>query len=262
MAALAAGYFAWLRDSSLVAVRDVSVSGLSSPDAERIEEALVKAGREMTTLHVREDELEDAVAAFPTVVSVSADADLLHGLEIRVRERPPVLVAASGGQTVPVAADGTLLRGVRMDDAQGALPVLQAKKIPGAGKLEGADLEQALVLGATPAPLRPLIEGISLRRGHGVEVTMKGGIPIRFGPSSEAGAKWAAAAAVLADPKLETLTYVDVRVPDRPAVGGAAAPTALAPEPVPVEPAVAPETVAPAPAEVTADPAAAVEPAL
>jgi hypothetical protein len=28
-------------------------------------------------------------------------------------------------------------------------------------------------------------------------------------------------AAILADPKLTSLTYVDVRVPDRPAVGGA-----------------------------------------
>ena len=34
--------------------------------------------------------------------------------------------------------------------------------------------------------------------------------------------KWAAAAAVLADPKLDSLTSLDVRVPERPAAGGAA----------------------------------------
>ena len=44
---------------------------------------------------------------------------------------------------------------------------------------------------------------------------------MRFGSSSGAAAKWAAAAAVLADPKLDGLTYVDVRVPERAAAGGA-----------------------------------------
>ena len=33
--------------------------------------------------------------------------------------------------------------------------------------------------------------------------------------------KWAAVAAILADRQLTSLSYVDVRVPDRPAVGGA-----------------------------------------
>ena len=53
-------------------------------------------------------------------------------------------------------------------------------------------------------------------------MTLRGGIPVRFGSGSEAAEKWAAAAAVLADPKLDALTYVDVRVPERPAAGGAA----------------------------------------
>jgi len=236
-AALVAGYYGWLRDSSLVAVRDVSVSGVTSPDRERIEAALTDAARTMTTLNVREDELAAAVSSFPTVVSVSADAKLLHGLAVEVAERPPVLVVEAGGEAVPAAGDGTLLRGLELAKEAKALPALEVEKIPGSGGLEGADLEQALVLGAAPPPLRPLIEGISFERKRGVELAMKGGIPILFGPSSQASDKWDAAAAVLADPKLEILTYVDVRVPERPAVGGAAAPTALEPEPAPVEPA-------------------------
>ncbi len=55
-----------------------------------------------------------------------------------------------------------------------------------------------------------------------MEVTLRGGIPVRFGNGSRATEKWAAAAAVLADPKLDSLTYLDVRVPERPAAGGAA----------------------------------------
>lgn len=261
--ALAAGYLAWFRDSSLVAVDEVEVTGVSSPDEERIVAALTEAAGTMTTLNVDEGALEDAVASFPTVVSVSADPDFPHRLVVEVKERPPALIAEAKGEAVPVAADGTLLRGVELDEkARDALPVLPVGEVPGSGKLSGEALPQAVVLGAAPRPLRPLIEGISLEGELGVQVTMRGDIPIRFGSSEQAGAKWAAAAAVLADPKLETLTYVDVRVPERPAVGGAAAATAQEPEPVPLEPAPTdPAAVEPAPVDPAAD-AAATDPTL
>ena len=107
------------------------------------------------------------------------------------------------------------------------------------------------MLGAAPAALRPLIEGVAIEGERGVEVTMRGGIPIRFGTAEDAEAKWAAAAAVLADPKTETLTYVDVRVPERPAGGaGRRRPTEPAVDPAataPVDPAVAPVEPAVAP---------------
>ncbi len=253
--ALIGGYFAWLRNSSLVAVTEVEVGGLSSPDAPRIEQALTEAATEMTTLNVDEARLDRAVAGFPTVVSVSADPDLLHGLAISVNERPPALIAKAKKDEVPVSADGTLLLGLELGDQADQLPVLAVDALPTAGRLEGEALQQAIVLGGAPAPLRPLIEGVAIVRGSGVEVTMRGDIPIRFGGSEDAGAKWAAAAAVLADPKLKALTYVDVRVPDRPAVGGAATqpiadPAADPALSAPVEPAVAEEPVAtPAPVE-------------
>ena len=49
---------------------------------------------------------------------------------------------------------------------------------------------------------------------------MEGGFRIEFGSSELPGRKWAAAAAVLADRGLHSLTYIDVRIPTRPAVGG------------------------------------------
>jgi cell division protein FtsQ len=219
-AVLAAGYFLYLRDSSLVAVTDVEVEGVRSGDRERIVAALEAAGEGMTTLHVQPDELEAAVAGFPTVESVSADASFPHGLRIDVTERPPALVAQAGGREVPIAADGTLLSGVSAA-SELDLPVVELGGLPQSGKLTGEPLEQALVAGAVPDELRPLIEDISYSKDYGVVLTMKGGIPIRFGPGARAEAKWAAAAAVLADPKLEALGYVDVRVPERPAAGAA-----------------------------------------
>ncbi|MGI9020004.1 MAG: cell division protein FtsQ/DivIB [Solirubrobacterales bacterium] len=232
LAGLAAAYFLWFRSSSLVAVTEVEVSGLSSPQAAEIEDALTKAATSMSTLNLDEHRLERAVAGFPTVVAVSADPDLPHGLAIEVTEDPPVLLAAAKGESVPVRADGVLLRGVELGEAAKGYPVLEVSELPEGDKLSGEALAQAIVLGGAPAVLRPLIEAVSLESERGVEVMMKGGIPVRFGSAADAEAKWAAAAAVLADPKLETLSYVDVRVPERPAVGGAVAlaPTEAAPE--------------------------------
>jgi hypothetical protein len=51
-------------------------------------------------------------------------------------------------------------------------------------------------------------------------VTMRGGIELRFGTRDHVDQKWTAVAAILADRHLTSLSYIDVQVPDRPAVGG------------------------------------------
>jgi cell division protein FtsQ len=220
VAALAAGYFFWLRDSSLVAVNDVEVVGVTSGDRGAITDELTSVAEGMTTLDVDTAKLEAAATSHPTIKSISVDPNFPHGLRIEVTERPPVMLVADGDKQTPVAADGTLLPGVAVPD--GGLPVLELKKPPPASGLAGAALDQAIVAGAAPEPLRPLIHAIEHTAEHGVVVTLRGGIPVYFGTSAEASQKWAAAAAVLADPKLDSLTYLDVRVPRRPAAGGAA----------------------------------------
>ena len=222
LALLAGAYQLKLRDLPLFAVEDLSVTGLSGPEAGPAAAALEKAAAGMTTLHVDEAVLRASVAGFPTVVAVSADADFPHGLAIQVRERPPVLIAKQGERTLPVAGDGTVLPGV--DVGEVALPVVEVEELPGSGALTGDGLEMALVAGAAPEPLRELIRGLAIDGENGVEVELKGGIPLRFGTGDRAADKWAAAASVLADPKIDTLTHIDLRVPERPAVGGAAAP--------------------------------------
>ena len=75
---LAAGYQFWLRDSSLVAVEDVTVTGLTTKDAPRVRAALVSAAHTMTTLHVEQAELERAIAAYPVVRALQVTADFPH----------------------------------------------------------------------------------------------------------------------------------------------------------------------------------------
>jgi cell division protein FtsQ len=222
LVALGAGYFFWFRHSSLVAVDDVEVVGVTSGDRGAITDELTRLAEGMTTLDVDTAKLEAAARSHPTIKSISVDPNFPHGLRIEVTERPPVMVVADGDKQTLVGADGILLPDVAVPD--GGLPVLELKKAPPASGLAGAALDQAIVAGAAPEPLRPLIHAIEHTPEHGVVVTLRGGIPVYFGTSAEASPKWAAAAAVLAEPKLDSLAYLDVRVPGRPAAGGAAQP--------------------------------------
>jgi cell division protein FtsQ len=218
LAVLAAAYMLWFRDSSVVAVRDVDVVGVGSSDRDEIHAALENAARGMTTLHVREDDLLAAVASYPTVRSLSVDASLPSGLTIEVSEREPVALVAVEGSDLPVAGDGTILEGVSTAELE--LPALDAEADAAATRVAGDALEQARVLGAAPGPLRPLIDS-STEDADGIVVELTDGIALRFGDAREAGAKWTAVSRVLADSKLGGLTYIDVRAPERPAVGGA-----------------------------------------
>jgi cell division protein FtsQ len=172
----------------------------------------------MTTLHVDQGRLDETAARFPEIASVSADASFPHGLTIHVTQRPPVLVAHDGGRDVPVAGDGTLLTG---DASPGVdkLPRVPVDRLPASGRLSGAARGEALVLGAAPAPLAREVRGVGSNSDHGVTVELRGGIRVRFGTPAAARGKWLAAAAVLADKRVTTLSYVDVQVPKRPAVG-------------------------------------------
>ncbi len=243
--ALAAGYFFWLRDAPLVAVDEVRIQGLSELTDPRAAAALGGAARDMTVLRVELDELGRAVAEYPTIKSLSAHPSFPDGLEITVVERPPVALAGDSG--VPVAADGTLLPDV--DVGKEPLPVLDVDVGAGGGTLEGEDREQAVVLGATPEAMVAIVDRATSGEG-GIVVELSNGIELRFGDSTRAAAKWVAAARILADPALTSLTYIDLRIPDRPAVGGAVSSA----EPV------APEPAAPTDSTVPAEPPATTEP--
>jgi len=215
-ALLAAGYMLWFRDSSLVAVKEVRIEGVSSASDPDVAEDLQRAAAGMTTLHVDLDELAAAVSEYPTVKSLSASPGFPNSLTITVEERLPVALA--GDSETPVAADGILLPGVEVERHR--LPTIDAAAGDDAQALDDTGRAQAAVLGATPEALAAVVESASYT-ADGVGVELSGGISLLFGDASRAAAKWAAAARILADPGLNALDYIDVRVPDRPAVGGA-----------------------------------------
>lgn len=126
-----------------------------------------------------------------------------------------------GKAVVVVGGDGRLL-GRSSGKHEVHLPVLPLKEPPKNGRRVGGHvLEQVHVLAAAPQALRRYIAKTGYGK-TGVEAETTSGIEIRFGEDREAERKWEAAAAVLADPSVTLLSYVDVTAPSRPAVGGEA----------------------------------------
>lgn len=124
----------------------------------------------------------------------------------------------SGEDTVAVNAGGRIVPWLPLPE-EPELPELPLAEPPKGGRLAGPILQQARVLGAAPAALRPYLAR-SYYGESGVDVETTSGIELRFGDASQAARKWRAAAAVLADPSIEALDYVDVNAPGRPAIGG------------------------------------------
>jgi len=224
----ATGGWMWLRDSSLVAVRKVEVTGLTGPQAGRIRAALEGAARNMTTLHVSVGALRDAASPFPIVKELRVSARPPHGLRILVEERDPVAAVLIDGRPVAVAPDGSLLRG---SGDPGRLALLPPLDVPPGGERITAALARREIglLAAAPAVLRAQIAHVTLSRAHGLVALVRGGPALYFGAPSRLVAKWAAVAAVLADHTSAGARYLDVRVPERPAAGGVPAPSATPP---------------------------------
>ncbi|MEX1142261.1 MAG: cell division protein FtsQ/DivIB [Thermoleophilaceae bacterium] len=218
-ALLTALYLLWLRDSSLVAVDEVTVTGVTTRDGERVRSALTATAETMTTLHVDVGRLERAAAAFPAVAAVEAVPDFPNGLVVRVTEHRPVALLQGGHGQVPVAADGSILAGLSVDGELPAIPLRGS--LPDRRLGPGAALDAARVAGAAPAVIARRLDGVRRDdRGRGVVAQVEDGPEIVFGDAERLAAKWAAAVRVLADEEAAGAAYVDVRIPARPVAGG------------------------------------------
>jgi cell division septal protein FtsQ len=211
-------YMWWVRDWGLFQVKHVTVTGLEGKEAPAIRRALRHAGTRMTTLHVRQDELERAVDSFAVVRSVTASADFPRSLRITVNEYEPVAaLVGRDGRRAAISRAQTILRSV---SAQTALPMVDVGTIPTSGSLEDAIARRLVaVLAAAPRPLRRLIERAYLT-GHGLRIAMRKGPVLYFGSDKRVAAKWAAVSRVLADEASRGAKFIDVRLPERPVAGG------------------------------------------
>ncbi len=231
LAIVLAAAYVWFRDSGFVAAEKVTVSGAGGD--EELVAALKGEAVEMSTLHFDAGRLAEVAARFGNVDAVTVKADFPHTLGVTVSLRDAVgYVESSDGKFV-AASDGTLSPAEQIPQG---LPPLQLEAEPGAGTVGADDLELLRVIKAAPQKLTPLISGGALSHDNGPVLTLGDGIELRFGDDSQARAKWIAAAAVLADPEVTTLSYIDLTSPSRPAAGGAPVPVIADPAEAQYEP--------------------------
>ena len=216
-APLLGGGWLWLRQSSLVSVEHVKISGLHGSDASAIEGALSGAAKRMSTLDVHSSQLRAAVAAYPAVGELKVSASFPHNISIRVVEQPPVAALTVGGVKTAVAANGVVLGPGRVSSA---LPTLSGavQLSPGQHVREPALRDDLTVLGAAPAALAKDVQR-AYGGSKGLTLVMHSGLVVYFGDATLPHAKWLSLARVLAAPSSAGASYIDVRLPERPAAG-------------------------------------------
>ena len=123
-----------------------------------------------------------------------------------------------GDEAVGIADNGSAVRWLPLPEDP-PLPQLPLDEVPKGGRVKGTALEQVRVLAAVPDALRPYVAR-SFFGESGVDVELTTGIEIRFGDATRAPRKWRAAAAILADPEVTALDYVNVIAPSRPVYEG------------------------------------------
>jgi cell division protein FtsQ len=214
--ALLGGAWLWVRQSSLVAVKRVSVAGANGPDAAQIRSALISAARDMTTLDVQMSHLRTAVSPYPVVKELRVSTQFPHGMHIRVIEEVPVAVVQVDGRRTPVAGDGTLLRDGTTD---AELPSIDLSVAPGGTQLTGMAGTEVRMLSAAPYQLLRKVQLASSDSTHGLVVQLRNGPRVYFGGADRLAAKWDAVTAVLAAPSSAGADYIDVTDPARPVAG-------------------------------------------
>lgn len=222
----------WLlvRNSGLVAVEQVRVVGLSGYYDSAARRAVAREARAMTTMNVDKDRIAVAAGRYVDVADVNVDADLPHGLTVYVDVRRTVAAVKIGARIVAVTATGATVDGARN---LRVLPNIEASGALKDGRVtDPRALGGLAVLGAAPDVLLRRVK--TLRWGRdGLTLVLDKGIRLIFGNRLRAAAKWSAAAAVLAKDGTKGARYLDLRIPERPAIGGLGpAPVTLGPQPL------------------------------
>lgn len=226
---LVGGWF-WFRSSSLVAVHQVRVTGLSGPNVAEISRALTTTAETMTTLDFDISKLKRSVEAYPYVHSLDVSTHFPHGVTIAVLEQVPVAITSVDGRLTVVDGAGSLLSGAGVP--HGPLPSVPLGSVAtggqtgaaGSGRITAPGTLAALkVLVAAPYGFLPHVASALSSTAHGVVVKLRDGPSLYFGPLVQLGDKWNAALAVLAARGSAAAAggeYIDLSDPQRPAVGG------------------------------------------
>ena len=214
LATLGLGGWLVVRDSSLFAVHDVTIVGLSADAQPAVSAQLEAAAQSQTTTSFSVAALRAAVAQFTLIDGLSARTQGSHGVLVRVSERRTAVRLDVGGAIIPLDSSGAVITGLRRSPH---VPTVRSEHLPVDGRSRDPVVALALrVLDAAPTSLRARVVAVTVPHGE-LTVYLHRGPRLIFGDASLPHAKWDAAAAVLSDHWSLGASYVDVRIPSRPA---------------------------------------------
>lgn len=220
---IAAGLVAlyWLATGPLLAVHQVDVSGYERDDSADLVRALEDAAADGTVIVPATAQMHRVAERFPWVESISVRRTWPRGLRVDVVEARPVAVVSFGAQTALVSASGRVLGPVAGGERLGAVRLGAAAPEAG-GTLPEAERAVLPLLATLPPKLAARVGDLQVDRSGIVTAALADGPPLRLGRAERMAAKARALKLMLADVparELAAATYIDLSVPENPALG-------------------------------------------
>jgi cell division protein FtsQ len=212
----------WLLTGPLLAIQGVSLSGYDRDDRTELARALQDAADRGTVLSPPVGPLQAAAHRFPWVESISVARDWPRGLAIRVVEATPVAVAASREGAVLVSERGRVLGPVTENAGVGWLRLPESPPPVGESLPDGARAALEFVA-AADAEVGRRVRALQIDRSGALVGRLTHGPELRLGAPERLPAKARALGLVLAAlpaDEQEAASYIDLTVPENPAVGG------------------------------------------
>jgi cell division septal protein FtsQ len=219
----AAALLYWALTGPLLAVHGVNVRGYDRADREQLVAALTDAGESGSVLSPPRAAMEEAVRPFPWVESITVVRNWPRALGVQVTQVRPVAHArGTDGGTVLVGSNGRVLESSEGAAALGWLSLPTETPVPGA-QLPDAESAVVTFLGALDPELAARVRDLRMVEGGTALARLDGGPELRLGRPVRLVAKATALGLVLqalASEEAAAATYVDLSVPEHPAVGG------------------------------------------
>jgi cell division protein FtsQ len=208
------------RETSMFAVRTVTVEGAPPDVAEQVRRALATShGESLLVLDL--DAARDAVQSVPTVAWASFDRAFPHTLAVRVAPERPVAVIRQGARAFLVSRRGRVMARIK----PGTRPAM-ARIWVAAGAVSlapGTTVQAGLrtaVRAVSPLAGRRFPSGVISVAATEKELTLRlrSGLEVRLGDATDVALKLVVARRVI--PLLRPGSrYLDVSVPSRPVAG-------------------------------------------
>jgi cell division protein FtsQ len=200
----------WVANSTAFDVRSVKVSGNRHLTATQVVR-LAAVGEGTNTLWLSTGEVERRLLDNPWVLRATVSRSLPSSVTIEIEERTAVAMTASTSPKL-VAADGVVLGPAPRTSH---LPVISSRS---ASSLAGSP--ELAVAATLSRRIRPLVATIATDAEGQLILTLRDGVPVRYGDASRASEKADALRAILGwsvrngvEPQ-----YIDVRAPAMPAL--------------------------------------------